>query len=117
MQSKQIPWEVTKKLVEVRNPWLCLVGEMVVDDTGKTLDYWRVERDDSIIIIPFIDNHFILPAPFYRHGIGEFTWDFPGGRLLPGHDPQAAIPVILARELGLPMTSLEKVAALNQQDI
>jgi hypothetical protein len=78
------------------------------DDQQSTLEYWRVEKADSLIILPIqkanVDlspssqDRFLLPRSFYRPGLGITTLDFPGGRLLPEQQPETLIPQILQRE-------------------
>jgi len=75
-------------------------------------EYWRVERVDSVIVIPIQQDRIILPVPTYRPGIGEWTWDFPGGRCPMNQSPEEVVEAILARELDLQTPAVEHLIAL-----
>jgi len=36
-------WQLLSRIVEVRSPWLSMIGERLRDATGHEFDYWRVE--------------------------------------------------------------------------
>lgn len=112
MQKHQ-PWQTLERFVEIRSPWLTLIGEKIRDDRDRLLDYWRVEKADSAIAIPLQDGQIFLPAPAYRPGVGKATLDFPGGRILPGQQPADAIPGILERELGVCEEAIARFRAIN----
>ena len=111
--NEQPQWQILGRFVEIKSPWLTLIGEKVKDSQGKLLEYWRVEKADSIVIIAKQDDHFLLPKPMYRPGLKKPTLDFPGGRLLPNADPAEVIPVILERELGIQPSLIDEITPLN----
>lgn len=95
-------WNHLSEFVSIRSPWLKLVGEKVRDDRGHVLDYWRVEKDNSAVILTLHRDRVILPRPSYRPGLGRVTLDFPGGRIPnDAQDPIHVVPTILQRELGV----------------
>lgn len=96
-------------------PWLTLIGESLQDSQGKIMDYWRVEKVDSVIILPLLKQQLILPPSTYRPGLGETTLDFPGGRVPAHQSPQMRVPAILKRELGIQATEIATLTALNQK--
>ncbi|MDB9494919.1 NUDIX hydrolase [Spirulina major CS-329] len=106
-------WETLVTLATVRSPWLTLIAERLRDRTGQDHDYWRVEKADSVIILPIHRHHILLPAPQYRPGVGQATWDFPGGRVPDGGSPEAIAPAILTRELGITPDAISTLTALN----
>ena len=66
-------------------PWMILHGERLLDNQGQELDYWRVEKEDSAVIVTIVGDDFVLPQPVFRPGLGSSTLDFPGrehGRVL-----------------------------------
>lgn len=117
------PWPVHDRFLELHSRWLTLVGEHLQDPTGQILEYWRVEKADSVVVLPIQGSdltdpesqHILLPCPSYRPGIGQVTLDFPGGRLLKGQDPKQAAIAILARELGIDAGAIEQLTLLNTQ--
>jgi hypothetical protein len=69
----------------------------------------------TVIILPIQNEHILLPPPFYRHGIQEVTYDFPGGRNSPGKNPEETAVVILERELCVSSDAVESLEPLNKQ--
>ncbi len=107
------PWDVVAALATMRSPWLTLIGERLQDPQGQVHDYWRVEKADSVIILPLHGGNLLLPPRQYRPGVGAYTWDFPGGRLPPGQKPEEMAPVILERELGVKAGTIATLTPLN----
>ena len=88
-------WQALDRFLEVKSPWMALIGERLRDDRNRLLDYWRVETANSAVILTVHDNHLILPPAMYRPGVGQPTLDFPGGRVPQEDHPKAAVPGIL----------------------
>jgi hypothetical protein len=108
-------WQVLASIVSIENAWIRLTGEYILDDKGRKLTYWRIDRTDSVIIIPIHNDEIILPKPFYRHGIKDVAYDFPGGR----HDGKKSFKEnacqILERELGISKEDLISLVPVNDQ--
>lgn len=109
------PWHRLHCFTELRSPWLTLLGERWQDEQGQLLDYWRVEKADSLIILPRHHRTLLLPKPQFRPGLGQFSWDFPGGRWSEPTPLGSVIPQILQRELGLDADSIESLTPINAQ--
>ncbi len=105
--------ENPNSFVEIRSPWMTLIGEHLEDNQGQIIDYWRVEKADSVIILTIQSEQLLLPIPTYRPGLGKKTLDFPGGRVLSGQTPVAAVPKILERELGITEEAIIDLSPLN----
>ena len=105
--------ENPKSFVEICSPWLTLIGEHLQDDQGQIIDYWRVEKADSVIILTIQSEQLLLPIPTYRPGLGKKTLDFPGGRVPSGQTPVGAVPKILQRELGIKEAAIINLTHLN----
>jgi hypothetical protein len=99
--------------MQLSNPWLSLIGERLETPDGQVLDYWRIERADSAIIVPIWRQQLILAPPTYRPGIGEVMLDFPGGRIPASSSPTEAAHAILQRELGLKAEAVQTLTSLN----
>ena len=121
MHSKQVvanknmePYKVLQPLARLNNKWVTLIGERVEDENGKLLDYWRVERPDSVIVIPIFNEKILLPRAYYRHGIGDLTHDFPGGRI-DGNDTTSAQAAgrVLERELKINKNDVQSLKPIN----
>ena len=108
------PWKKLERFVELRTPWLTLIGEKLQDPQGQVLDYWRVEKADSVVIITIQGDNFLLPKPIYRPGVQSKTLDFPGGRVSHNLEPIKVVPQILDRELGIAESAIINLTPLNQ---
>ncbi|WP_204104032.1 MULTISPECIES: NUDIX hydrolase [Spirulina sp. CCY15215] len=113
--AEQQPWQTHDRLVEINSPWVKLICDRLEDNTGKCLDYWRVEKADSVIILTLQRDRFLLPKPSYRPGIGQVTLDFPGGRISNKQNPEKAIALILKRELGILPEAIQQLTPLNTE--
>ena len=103
-KSDEEPWLLLSQMVEVRSPWLSVIGERLRDATGREREYWRVEKPDSLLVITIQDGRLLLPARSYRPGVGRTTLDFAGGRL---QDP-SMIP-----ETAQALSAMEGVAEVS----
>lgn len=107
-------WRVINKFVEIKSQWLTLIGEKIEDNQGKILDYWRVEKDDSLIIITKYKNYLVFPEPTFRPGINQITLDFAGGRVGKNDSLKDVAYKILQRELNLREDDINFLTPINQ---
>ncbi|MGC9524396.1 MAG: NUDIX hydrolase [Limnospira sp.] len=115
MARSQLPWDVLSRFVEIRSPWLTLIGEKLRDNRSQILEYWRVEKADSAVILTIENNQLVLPVAGYRPGLGEATLDFPGGRVPADREAIDVVPQILERELGVAESEILKIESLNDK--
>ncbi len=108
-------WKTLDQFLKISNPWFTLYGEHLQNETDELLHYWRIEKADSVIILPIQNGHFIMPPPVYRPGIGESTLDFPGGRVIENQSPEDAACKILERELGIASGYIKDIIPLNHR--
>ena len=102
-------WTCLGEIATISSPWVSFYCERLRDSNGQILDYWRVQKSAScIILVVSADGRLILPKPQYRPGIGRATLDFCGGRCDDAEDPRDAVVKILQRELQI---DLEKDVA------
>lgn len=107
-------WQYLNSFVKIESPWLTLIGEHWRDQSGKNLDYWRVEKADSVVILTLQNQQLIFPKPLYRPGLGCATLDFPGGRVPGNQTPLEVVPQILQQELGLNVDVNLDLTLLNE---
>ncbi|UAJ73640.1 hypothetical protein IQE94_04960 [Synechocystis sp. PCC 7339] len=112
-QSDGLAWTLLECFAEVKNPWLTLKGERWQDGQARRLDYWRVEKADSLVVLPQQGDRLLLPHPIFRPGIGRSTWDFPGGRLTDITKVELTLAEILNRELDVPLDAITEIVPLN----
>ena len=107
-------WTVQQALMRLSNPWLSLIGERLRTPQGQELDYWRIERADSAIVVPIWRQNLVLPPATFRPGDREVTLDFPGGRIPANQNPLEAAHQILQRELAIEAGKIMDISPLNQ---
>lgn len=116
MQSNvEETWQVRDRFLELHSRWMTLIGEHLQDQQGEILEYWRIEKADSVIVLPIQNDQFMLPLPSYRPGVGQVTLDFPGGRVPETQTPEQAAIAILKRELGIESVEITQLIPLNTQ--
>lgn len=108
-------WQIRDRFLELRSRWLTLIGEHLQDQEGQILEYWRIEKADSVVVLPLQGDRILLAVPSYRPGVGQVTLDFPGGRVAPGQSPEQAAIVTLERELGVAAPEILQLSPLNHQ--
>jgi hypothetical protein len=113
---KQKIWQTSDRFLEMRSRWFTLIGEHLEDDRGQTLEYWRLEKADSAIILPLKEQQILIPVPTYRPGVGFLTLDLPGGRVPQGKQAPEVAPLILQRELGIPEQAIVQLTPLNPSE-
>ncbi|UBF30634.1 NUDIX domain-containing protein (plasmid) [Kovacikia minuta CCNUW1] len=111
--SSERDWQVKNRFLELRSQWLTLIGEHLQTPQGQQLEYWRIEKADSVIILPIQSDRILLPSPSYRPGVGQLTLDFPGGRVPEGQTPTEAAIATLQRELGIVSAAITRLTPLN----
>jgi 8-oxo-dGTP pyrophosphatase MutT (NUDIX family) len=112
-ETRQQHWKTLDRFLEIRSPWFTLLGEHLEDDRQQVMDYWRVEKTDSVVILTLHGGQLLFPRLNYRPGLGEVTLDFPGGRVSEGQTPETAVPKILEKELGLREDAIAHLTLLN----
>ena len=108
-------WQTHDRFLELHSRWMTLIGEHLQEPQGQVLEYWRVEKAHSVIILPIQNHQLILPPPTYRPGLGQATWDFPGGRVPTEKEPGEIASTILQRELGVAEKEIARLTPLNSQ--
>lgn len=106
-------WKRLSECVRITSQWVTLIGDRWLSDEGKELEYWRVEKADSVIVLPLQAGHIFCVAPTFRPGIGRATLDLPGGRLPAGKAPRDVVPPLLQRELGIAPEAIRRTQPLN----
>lgn len=106
-------WKLLDEFARVSSKWVTLIGERWLCDKGKELEYWRVEKVDSVIVLPIQNGKIFCVKPSYRVGVQRSTLDFPGGRLPDGKQPSEIVPFLMERELGVPASAIRTINELN----
>ncbi len=112
-ETRQQHWKTLDRFIEMRSPWFTLIGEHLQDDRQQVIDYWRVEKTDSVVILTIHNGKLLLPMLNYRPGLGTATLDFPGGRVGDGQTPETAARRILHKELAVTEEAIANLTPLN----
>lgn len=107
-------WQVLEEVFAIKTKWVDFVYEKLLDEQDNHLDYYRVARADSVVILPFLDEKLVAPKAYYRHGVGKMTLDFPGGRIESGEDVGTKAKKILATELGVVLDEVIDVTLFGE---
>lgn len=107
-------WVRCKEVVRIVSPFVTLIGERWRSDATDELDYWRVEKVDSVIVLPVHREQLLCAPPVFRPGVQRATLDFPGGRLPQGRSPEDMAPDLLERELGVRADAILRIRSLNR---
>jgi hypothetical protein len=102
-----------KNIFELKSKWMELYCD-VWKDNENLIEYWRIEKPNSIIIITTYNNHFILPIPQFRPGVNKTTLDFPGGRQQTDNILNDAKNII-CRELKIEDNDIEYVNEIDRK--
>ncbi len=113
--NSEQPWQVQDRFLEIHSRWMSLIGEHLQDPQGQILEYWRIEKADSAIVLPIQGDRILLPSASYRPGVGKITLDFPGGRVSEGQNPELAAIATLKRELGIEAAAIAQLIPLNTE--
>jgi hypothetical protein len=116
MQETEKPWQVLSHKVAVDSRWVKVYEEHLLDDTGKELEYWRVERSDSVIVLVRQNGLFLMPRKQWRPGVGLRTLDFPGGRI-DNDSPVSAAERAVRRELQFDDSATFSLKPLTKQQL
>ena len=104
----------------MREAWTRLSSAALYTRGKLTLreDSWRLPDGQEIVypvlavgvtvgVLPFVEPGRVLLVGQYRHLVGTFSWELPGGGAQPGEDPLAAAQRELREEGGYRAERLE----------
>lgn len=94
------PKKRLERSVIAQSKWVTFYKDRVESNGGGELEYWCVDRSDSVIVVAVQNGKFLLTPEQYRPGIDQTTLDFPGGRV-DANDPLAAAEQTFRREFQL----------------
>ena len=68
--------------------------------TGSEHDFFVLDACDWVNVVPLTADERVVMIRQYRHGIGDFTLEIPGGMVDPGESPAQAAARELLEETG-----------------
>jgi ADP-ribose pyrophosphatase len=114
-------------VVAMIKPWPCVRSQSVQSfrvfsirrDTavsprsGVEHDFYVIETQDWVNIIPLTVDRRVVMIKQYRHGSREVTLEIPGGLVDPGEPPEDGAARELLEETGYEAEEVEEVGASN----
>jgi len=81
--------------------------------TGKQHDFFIIESNDWVNIIPLTDDDQVIMVKQYRHGSRRITLEIPGGLVNPEDPPKKAVARELLEETGYRAKKWLKIGVVN----
>jgi ADP-ribose pyrophosphatase len=81
--------------------------------TGTEHDFYIIESEDWINVIPLTANDQVVMIKQYRHGSRKVTLEIPGGLVDPGDTPEKAASRELLEETGYQATEFVQIGVVN----
>lgn len=81
--------------------------------TGKKHDFYIIESNDWVNIIPLTADHEVVMIKQYRHGSKGVTLEIPGGLVEAGDTPKQAAARELLEETGYQARRWNKIGVVN----
>jgi hypothetical protein len=110
-------WKLLHRILALKSPWVTVYADRMQDDKGKELEYWHVDRPDSVIVLAICNGQFVLPPLTYRVGAGEAMLDFAGGRVGENQTPAEAAVSIVRRELGVASANVVSLRPVTDEPL
>ena len=89
------------------DPYLGMLARDAVRFADQSLGiYNRHIGEPGCVIMPKIGDHIVL-IRIFRHATRDWAWEFPGGRISPGEDPDITALHELEEEIGAIRPSLQ----------
>ncbi len=81
--------------------------------TGKGHEFYIIESENWVNIIPITSEHQVVMIKQYRHGSREVTLEIPGGLVDPGDTPKKAALRELLEETGYQAQRAKRIGVVN----
>ncbi len=99
MDSEALSWTVEKKETLLHTPVFDVEQREALSESGLRGSYYALRAPDWVVVIPVLGQSFVLVRQF-RHGLGAFTTEFPGGVVKAGEAPEKSAERELLEETG-----------------
>jgi ADP-ribose pyrophosphatase len=95
------------------DPYLGMLARDAVRFADQSLGvYNRHIGEPGCVIMPKIGDHIVL-IRIFRHATRDWAWEFPGGRISPGEDPDVTALHELEEEIGAMRPSLQGLGTIH----
>ena len=108
------PWEsIQSKSTHSFRVFSIRTDRTISPRTGKKHDFYIIESNDWVNIIPLTADHEVVMIRQYRHGSREVTLEIPGGLVEAGDTPKKAAARELSEETGYQAKKWVKIGVVN----
>ncbi len=98
---KKKPWKVTKTSIDDSYRVFSIRTDRAVSPrNGREYEFYILESDPWVNVIPITEDNRVVMVRQYRHGIRDFTLEIPGGLVEAGDTPEEAAWRELREETG-----------------
>ena len=95
------------------DPYLGMITRDAVRFADQSLGvYNRHIGEPGCVIMPKIGDHIVL-IRIFRHAVRDWAWEFPGGRISPGEDPDVTALHELEEEIGACRPCLQALGTIH----
>jgi len=72
-------WEILNSKIAFECRWFKIIKDQVKLPSGTLGEYNYVQKTNSVLIVPVIDNSRLILIKQYRHPAAAHSWEFPSG--------------------------------------
>ena len=112
MKDEELIWKENSSRTILSCPVYDIREKNCVSAEGVTGNYYVTDAPDWVVIIPVIDDDFLLVRQ-WRHGISCMTTEFPGGVVEKDEDVKLTALRELREETGFKAKKITKLGEVN----
>ncbi|MCR4706185.1 MAG: NUDIX hydrolase [Lachnospiraceae bacterium] len=112
MNDRDLRWNIERTREVLKTPIFTLNLQTEKAAVGIDGDYYAFEAPEWIVVLPVIDDNFVMVRQ-WRHAMQGITTEFPGGIGDPGEDPLRTATRELLEETGYRAGKMTHIGTCN----
>lgn len=110
------PWQTIDQSIVFDTPWFKIRKQRMVAPSGKELDYYIHDTNDSVICVCISDGNKLLIERQYRPPVGRISVDYPAGRMEQDDaTTESAMRRELQEETGFTARTIQKLGVIDKE--